>query len=400
MTDLKNWSKTAAANGTVGNPPDWPKEFMDKSEVNDTMRENMRAIRDWYEDPTWVEPFETEAETWAFAQSSTTVFTVSGPINAAALFPADRRVRLNGTVETFVVSATYLDPVTTVTVDDATVPASITSVELFAVALADSAFSPLGTAGATLVHAEDLGTAIGQAIPLGDAATKTIGSGAGEVGTWGTELGTAAAKDHGTSIGDVALHTEANPLAASAYVALPAVSITPVTVSQYIDAFSTTYGLITAWTDIAVPGTPDGVKWYEIQMMVYADQPGTGDRGSVIISMGPAGTDDDPTVFIAPMVDPGGSDFQVPVLDSQHVDSTPVPTDNWAFGTDNSPAGPWYDANGSISIVRNDRCLVRPASGDAITVAYLAGGTAGDLNLLPMADGAGSCLMIREIQGA
>ena len=68
MASIDQWSRTAAGNGPAAGPPDWPKEGMDKSDVNDTMRENMASLRDWYQDPTWVNPFNANDETITVAK--------------------------------------------------------------------------------------------------------------------------------------------------------------------------------------------------------------------------------------------------------------------------------------------------------------------------------------------
>src|SRR5690606_9682522 len=48
MSDVQTWSTTAASNNSA--PPNgWP-EGMNYSDVNDAARENMAAIKRWYED--------------------------------------------------------------------------------------------------------------------------------------------------------------------------------------------------------------------------------------------------------------------------------------------------------------------------------------------------------------
>lgn len=54
MSDIKSWSSTASNNNS--SPPNgWP-EGMARDMVNNTARENMRAVRKWYLDAEWVNP--------------------------------------------------------------------------------------------------------------------------------------------------------------------------------------------------------------------------------------------------------------------------------------------------------------------------------------------------------
>ena len=263
MVDVNKWSSTAAANDQAAGPPDWAKEAMDKSDVNDTHRETQAAVRRWYEDPSWVEPFLVEAESWTFSQISTSSFRLAGPRDASAPFVADRRVRLNGSVNLFVTSVVYGAPNTDVTVDETTVPATITQVELASIALADSVFSPLGTAGATLVHAEDLGTPIGQTLPLGTAATVDHGTAGGEV-PLNTDLGSASLKDTSTAIGDVPINVEAAVLDALAYRAVPLHYFEQRTSDQSITSGADRNDA--QLTGITIPGA-DGTRKYRVNFM-------------------------------------------------------------------------------------------------------------------------------------
>ena len=237
------------------------------------MREQMAALGRWYEDPTWVEPCAVEAETWSFTQLSSSSFRISGPRDVSGVFVADRRVRINGSIETFVASSTHSSTNTDVTVDDTTVPVTITSVEVCAVALGDSAFTALGTAGAKLVLAEDLGTAIGQATPLGTAATKDTGQGSGQV-PLNSDLGSASLLDTSTLINEIPVNSQTGALGPGAYLAAaPGHLYATLSADQVVNTTAANVA-ITDISGLTLPGTPDGTARYRAWCRIVYQDPG------------------------------------------------------------------------------------------------------------------------------
>lgn len=121
MSDIKDWSDSAG--GNTANPPDgWP-EGQAPSTVNNCARENMAAIRRWYEDAEWVDWGHTPT------QATTTSFTLSG--DYSTVYHTGRRIKaydasiLYGTVAS--VSYTTNTRVS-LTLDSGALSASLTSV--------------------------------------------------------------------------------------------------------------------------------------------------------------------------------------------------------------------------------------------------------------------------------
>lgn len=132
MSDIQNWSTTAAANNDA--PPDGFPEGMEKSDVNDAAREVMAAVRTWYDDPEWLDLFVD----YTVTRDSATEVRIAGlDAVTAGYVPTDRRIQIVGaTTETgYIVSATYTSPDTVVTVNldgAATVPTAVTQILLYA----------------------------------------------------------------------------------------------------------------------------------------------------------------------------------------------------------------------------------------------------------------------------
>jgi hypothetical protein len=71
MTDVKNWSETAAENNQVA--PDGWEEGMKRSDVNNSARENMRAIRKDYAAGEWLSVYSTTGDAWLASWAADTV---------------------------------------------------------------------------------------------------------------------------------------------------------------------------------------------------------------------------------------------------------------------------------------------------------------------------------------
>lgn len=110
MAEIKSWSQTAGSNNAAS--PDGAPEGMLPSGVNDTIRENMAAIRKWYDDAQWID----DGGTPTFV--SATQFTLSG--DKTPTFHVDRRVKCYGTtmgtLYGYITASSYAAPNTTVTV--------------------------------------------------------------------------------------------------------------------------------------------------------------------------------------------------------------------------------------------------------------------------------------------
>lgn len=86
MSKISAWSKTAASNNAA--PPDgWPEGQL-PSTVNNCARENMAAIRTWYEDAEWLD------YGFSYSRESATKFSVtSNTSTATAWFLINRRIK-------------------------------------------------------------------------------------------------------------------------------------------------------------------------------------------------------------------------------------------------------------------------------------------------------------------
>lgn len=87
-TLIKNWSSTAGSNNSAS-PNGWP-EGMPPSGVNDSARQMMASIRDWYIDPCWIDLGYT------YTYVSGTSFKISA-LDKTADFVVGRRLRAVGT---------------------------------------------------------------------------------------------------------------------------------------------------------------------------------------------------------------------------------------------------------------------------------------------------------------
>lgn len=123
MTDkLKDWDTTAANNNST--PPNgWP-ENMAPSDVNNSARQGMASVAEWYDDAEWLHYGHT-----ASAYTSTTL-TISGDVTAK--YVAGRKIRLDqdNSKVAKVESSSYSAPNTTVTVSGYTIAALPSIVEL------------------------------------------------------------------------------------------------------------------------------------------------------------------------------------------------------------------------------------------------------------------------------
>lgn len=89
MSDIKDWSTTAASNNS--NSPNGFPEGMAPSEVNDAAREVMASVREYYDSPEWRDWGHT------IAYAAATQFTTdAGDGDTTAIYHANRRVKANG----------------------------------------------------------------------------------------------------------------------------------------------------------------------------------------------------------------------------------------------------------------------------------------------------------------
>jgi len=139
VTEVKAWKKNSAANNDPP-PAGWP-ENMNRSDVNNSAREMMGAIRRWYDDPGLVSPFED----YTVTRDSDYVLRVAA-IDATGILPDDRRIWVEGTSTDewgFVASTVFSSPDTLVTVEmdgGVTLPAGADHVEMSCGAMKRAAY--------------------------------------------------------------------------------------------------------------------------------------------------------------------------------------------------------------------------------------------------------------------
>jgi len=120
---IETWFATAGGNNIVG-PPDFPNEGWAPSNVNDCLRESMAAVRNWYNDPEWL----NRNYTAAIAKVDDTHFTIAG-VDATTWMTAGRRIKLVGSTTGygFVESSSFsINTTVTCTMDIGPMPVSLT----------------------------------------------------------------------------------------------------------------------------------------------------------------------------------------------------------------------------------------------------------------------------------
>ena len=127
---LSQWSKTAASNNAT--VPDGAPENWTGSQVNDWGRQTMKVVRDWYDDPEWLEVTYDLATRGAKTLTRIDADTIDiDLVDATAYFTAGRRIQIVGasTVACFVVSSSLNAGDTRVEVGTScTVPTSPTAI--------------------------------------------------------------------------------------------------------------------------------------------------------------------------------------------------------------------------------------------------------------------------------
>jgi hypothetical protein len=295
MSDLKNWSLTAGGNND--GPPDGMPENMNRTDVNDSVRELMAAIRRWYDDPTWVDPFND----YAVTKVGASVVRINGLTSAGPLV-VNRRVKLSGTNPTeyglitqviapgaFVAIVVEMD-------GGGDVPAAIDTCEICAVALNVAAFRGVVDAGESLsdttklVSIDGFDDVLAQSasfVALGTAADLDAGTDAANLPTVGdlpAVLGTAAFVDHGTEQDEVPLNSDLGTIATHD---APWLTVIDIFVEENQNQGAVHWDPI-EWTGVEIP-TADGTKIFQISLWAYMRVDQAGDIDNVYIRVGTDG---------------------------------------------------------------------------------------------------------------
>lgn len=159
MADVKNWSSAADDNSEAA-PAGWP-EGMKRSDVNDSAREMMRAVRKDFAAGEFINVYSTTGDSWtASDNTSTTIILIPDDAQVTDLssagenrFPNGSRAKFTGGASAqfgFVVSSSFSTPNTiiTITVDDGSaLDGSTDTIEISRMrdALEKTAYYPTGT---------------------------------------------------------------------------------------------------------------------------------------------------------------------------------------------------------------------------------------------------------------
>lgn len=148
MTDIREWSTTAASNNDAS--PDGFPEGMAPSGVNNSAREVMAAVRRWYEDSEWIDAGHTPT----FVDADT--FTV--PTDLTAIYEVNRRLKLTdaSTLYGTISASSFGGGVTTVdvTLDSGSLSGSLTQVAYSAASVTNSSITA-ATAGNGVLAGKD-----------------------------------------------------------------------------------------------------------------------------------------------------------------------------------------------------------------------------------------------------
>jgi len=291
---IKEYSRTPAGNG-IGSAPEWPKEGWTSDQVNGFIRTLMSALKLVYDSATFVEPCEGNDEAWTFTKLSDTQIRLAGPRDVTGQFVDERRIRLTddvaGVVEGWITAQSYSDPNNDITVelDSGVVAGTTVSVEVSLMELKRPAFTSFGTTGDLVVSATNLATVLGQATPLGTAATKDHGVAAGEV-PLNSDLGTAALLDWGTAAGKLVKSEDILGilgLGSIAFHDLPWRTVVPIT-TETNNQGQNNHWAIPDWEGIAI--TPaDGSKCFHVMLQVYMEMEDVGNLDDVNLHLGADG---------------------------------------------------------------------------------------------------------------
>lgn len=173
MSAISTWSTTPANNNDTA--PNGAPEGMAPSGVNDTIREIMARVREWYEDAQWIDLGLTHTKTTGGA------FTIAG--NYTALYSVGRRVRMSGSSTSYgtISVSTYAAPDTTVEIAEFNVPNTLSAVALSVLTPDNSAVptrfpaGPTDFTGGSMRVTEDATHAAGAGLELAYDPDNTVG---------------------------------------------------------------------------------------------------------------------------------------------------------------------------------------------------------------------------------
>lgn len=145
MTSKLSGYSTTPANNNAAAPAGWP-EGMTAGSVNNATREYAARVREWYEDPMWIDYGHT------IVSSTSSSIKVSG--DKTAVYVANRPIRVNqsGSQVGYITASAYSAPDTSITVSGFTVSGP-TQVEAGAISSSNQLPANLSITAATLASA-------------------------------------------------------------------------------------------------------------------------------------------------------------------------------------------------------------------------------------------------------
>lgn len=162
-TKLSGYSTTPGSNNAAV-PDGWP-EGMLPGDVNACAREMMARLREWYDDPAWINRGDTAT---SYTASS---ISVSG--DQTSQYVAGRPIRLDGSSYGYVTGSAYSAPNTSVAVSGITVSATPTVMELGILSASSQMLGSVSLATLTVTGTLTVSgtTILGTATSLGTATT-------------------------------------------------------------------------------------------------------------------------------------------------------------------------------------------------------------------------------------
>jgi len=366
MSDLPSWA-IAAGNNNATPPDGWP-EGMNRTDVNDCAREIMAGIARWYRNPFWHDPYAD----YTVSRLSDTQVQIAG-FDATAVLVAGVRCRISGgaTHLAFVDSASYGAPDTTVTLTvdaGAVVHVSTNKLEIMPVIMAEGSQRGVLDAGEALTPISKLVSIgafddlVNDSVTNGDLGTAALvdtGTLINEV-PLNLHLGTAAYLDEGIGAGDLAAYSHIAALGELALDDRPYRKVVAIA-TETTDSTALSPWEPVDWTGVLIAAA-DGAKYFRVSCVAVIDEGAGNNVTEVQIKVGALCTASDPKI----------------AAEASRADGT---SDEDVF---------------SVS------CVVKPASGDDVTISILNGTGGGARKILTTGtDGApqASLLIIEEIIG-
>lgn len=159
---IRQWSSSPGSNGFASAEGGWP-EGMQRTTVNNAARENLAAIRTWYQDPEWLDLHDGPVAHLVVTREAANQVRVAGTTDLTP-YPTGCRVRTSimyaSGAEAHVTGTAVAGADILITLDQSNVPVGCDRIERYiGKTLRDAAFRQTGIAAGQVPLASQLGTA-------------------------------------------------------------------------------------------------------------------------------------------------------------------------------------------------------------------------------------------------